>query len=458
MNTETVFNATEASREEILASRCNRVEKQTKLLRKNCACVVSFTMNIPGSVKQSPAIKKAFDAGMDSLHHAFAGHILEEHTDYLIAGSEGLLALNMSASEAKRKSVLIEEIHPIGRLFDIDVLDSDGIQISRSMIGKASRKCLLCGGDAKACGRSGAHTGKELQDRVALLLNNYFREVAADRYATCIMRALLHEVSATPKPGLVDRNNSGAHGDMNFSTFLDSSAAILPWLRKMFCIGWDYAEYSEKDLFEILRIVGRQAEQTMYSATHGVNTHKGLIFSFGLLCGAIGRVQSLTTQPIHLCDVTGLCGRLGELSLKELGKTAPATSGERCLQAYHISGARGEAASGFLSAVEVGLPMLRYCVKNGCSINDASANTLLALLANMSDTNMIKRGGLNTALKKREQAGKLLNLTMRGDCLSTLEALDNEYIRENLSPGGCADVLAISLALLFFEDEGLIMP
>ncbi len=103
---------------------------------------------------------------------------------------------------------------------------------------------------------------------------------------------LLYEVSTTPKPGLVDRNNSGSHSDMDFFTFLDSSASLIPWFREFFCLGWDHSSESDGQIFERLRYAGQRAETAMFSATGGINTHKGLVFASAILCGALGKVHS----------------------------------------------------------------------------------------------------------------------------------------------------------------------
>lgn len=103
--------------------------------------------------------------------------------------------------------------------------------------------------------------------RTAQILNDYFKEQSADQAAAAAVRALLYEVSATPKPGLVDRNNSGSHQDMDFFTFVDSSSALIPWFRDFFSIGWEHGDETGDRLFERLRFAGQNAEAKMFSAT-----------------------------------------------------------------------------------------------------------------------------------------------------------------------------------------------
>ena len=101
-------------------------------------------------------------------------------------------------------------------------------------------------------------------------------------------RSLLYEVSITPKPGLVDRIDSGAHTDMDFFTYLDSSVALTEYFRLAYLESRVHSHLPAPELFSHLRELGLQAEQQMYEATGGVNTHKGSIFTLGLLCGGLG--------------------------------------------------------------------------------------------------------------------------------------------------------------------------
>ena len=109
---------------------------------------------------------------------------------------------------------------------------------------------------------------------------------------------------------------------------------------------------------------------------------------------------------------------------------------------------RGEAARGFPSVTALGLPSLRRALADGRSINDAAALALLALIGGVEDTNMIHRGGYEAARARREEARAL---SAAGAPIDTLDDLDRQYIAENLSPGGCADLLALSLLLHFLD-------
>ena len=67
----------------------------------------------------------------------------------------------------------IEESHFLGRIFDIDVYDGEGGQVSRSSLNLAERKCLLCGNDARICARSRVHSADELNEKIAAMKEEY---------------------------------------------------------------------------------------------------------------------------------------------------------------------------------------------------------------------------------------------------------------------------------------------
>ena len=441
MDVERVFNGPAVTLEQVLEARSCRAERQRLALAEGAACLVSFTLNIPGNIKQFPLARAAFSEGLELLRNAFGAAFLKEETVDEPTGSEALLVLNADPAEIKRKTVAMEDEHPLGRLFDMDVLGTDRRSLSRTDLGATQRACLICGQNAKVCGRSRAHSLEQLRNRIGQLLDDHFKNRFADDCQSAAHRAMLEEVSATPKPGLVDRNNSGSHTDMDFFTFVDSAAALAPHFRRMFLAGWDHASESPAERFARLRALGQDAEAAMFAATRGVNTHKGLIFSLGLLSGALGAWRhDHPDQPVDAAALLTLAARMACCSLDDFDRIADNTNGLRCFRLYHLTGIRGEAAQGFPAVVQVGLPTLRHHLSAGLSLNDAACLTLLALISAVTDTNMIRRGGLAEALSRQQEAQRLLSSITSDTFLPTLTALDQDYISNNLSPGGCADL------------------
>lgn len=242
--------------------------------------------------------------------------------------------------------------------------------------------------------------------------------------------ALWQELALTPKPGLVDKLNNGAHRDMDHALFARSIAAITPWFARFAELGHTHADKPAAEQIRIIRPMGIACEQAMYAATCGVNTHKGGIFALGLLCFAAGRVKHATAES--LCnEVSHLCrGLVRELA----ARSGQATAGERQFQQYGLTGARGEAESGF-ATVRAALAQW-----NGHALHDL----LLRLMAMNQDSNLVSRGGMEGLRYVQGYARALLT---RGWDRDALIQMDNALIERNLSPGGSADLLSVGWVL-----------
>lgn len=266
-------------------------------------------------------------------------------------------------------------------------------------------------------------------------------------------QALLKELLLTPKPGLVDRRNCGAHDDMDVETFRKSARAIAPWWAHFVALGCACAHMPASDFLPVVRPTGVLCERDMLEATDGINTHKGAIFSLGLLCSVAGRLlaqgiglsrQALCSEVARIC--TGLVNR--ELGNKEVAKTA----GERIFKRHGITGARGEAASGFALVRNVALPIYDHLLLEGVDEDTALLQVLLHLLAANEDTNLVSRGDLAGLQYVRGYAKTLLNQggALAPDGRQKLEAFDDALIERYLSPGGSADLLSVAWFLARF--------
>lgn len=283
------------------------------------------------------------------------------------------------------------------------------------------------------------------------------------RFFLLCHHALMAEVSATPKPGLVDQHDSGAHSDMDFDTFAASSDAIAPWITQMFETGLFWPNPDGDGLFPAIRTLGIKAEKAMFEATGGVNTHKGMIFSMGIIAAAAGflfaKTQHFDAEAI--LETSGrLCRDLLEEDFQKIDKKNPRTHGEILYVRFGVKGIRGEAAKGFPAIREIALPALRrfsdpeLFEAAGKAKNAARLNTLLSLMAEVDDTNVLIRTGPEMLLYEKEAAKRILGLggafTRQG--LAELSLLNEEFIRLHLSPGGCADLLAVTILLHDLEN------
>ncbi len=466
------MNEREITLTEILTAREERVAIQNQLLEAFRVPVISFTMNIAGPVKVTACSHRAFLWGMEQLRLGFVQNrmpVQKEHSRSLPTGDEGYFAIDAPAEAVKALCVEIEECNPMGRLFDIDVIGTDGRKLERG----AERSCIVCGKPGRDCASRRLHSVKELQARTAALLRAGLWAADQSKLGTLATKALLEEVAVTPKPGLVDRRNSGAHRDMDFFTFQASAAALSSYWRD--CAGMGRSDPDRivdsqnppvppAETFSKLRPFGKRAEREMLAATGGVNTHKGAIFTLGVLCGAAGR---LWTDENGFPTAEGILDEAAAMTRQTLERELPAahwnTAGEQLYRQYGTRGIRGEVADGLPAVREIALPVFRDLLGRGLDRNHAAAVTLLHLIANVEDTNLLHRGGPEGAAWARQAAAALLadsgeqtdgtadkhRLSLHPEipALEQIAALDRQFIERNLSPGGCADLLAVTLFL-----------
>jgi len=253
-------------------------------------------------------------------------------------------------------------------------------------------------------------------------------------------RALRLELDLTPKPGLVDRANSGAHRDMDYALFLASIDAITPWFARFEQAGFDHAHKPASAQLRLIRPMGIACEQAMFAATDGVNTHKGGIFSLGMLSFAAGRLRGLGWQlsADALCDeVSAICR--GLVARELAGRAQAITAGEKQFRDYGLTGARGEAEQGFITVRRAVL--LFWQQEQG---ERRLQNALLRLMAVNCDSNLVSRGGMAGLRYVQDYAQQLLTTGWERD---DLRQMDQALIARHLSPGGSADLLAVAYVL-----------
>ncbi len=260
-------------------------------------------------------------------------------------------------------------------------------------------------------------------------------------------QALTRELELTPKPGLVDRANSGAHGDMDIHTMRASIAAIAPWFPLFFARGVEGCAIAAAALLARIRVDGMACEQAMFDATGGVNTHKGAVFSLGLLCAAAGRLHGRgeTLRCDALCAEAAYMG--DDLVQRELiGSRAAQTAGERLYCAHGLTGVRGEAQSGFAMARQYGVAAYRAARLRGAAEEPALLEALISLMVHNDDTNVVARGGLAglTFVQSEARRARADPWPSTRARIGNMRRLDRALTERNLSPGGSADLLAVS--------------
>ena len=258
-------------------------------------------------------------------------------------------------------------------------------------------------------------------------------------------RALKAELNTTPKPGLVDTHDSGAHRDMDHALMMRSIRAMHPYFVRLATLGYDSPQLPAHD--DIVRI-GIEAEKAMFNSTGGVNTYKGALFSMGLAVTAatyiIGRGEVATTThgkeyvPNNLLSTT----------IIQLANGFPDTSGTHGSRAKQLAQAGGKlksaldnAREGYSQLFGEWLPFYETRIKGDDSY--VKHKTLLRIMCDLDDTNIVYRTDYDTMLQVKTEARRLLeDFTEAG-----IEDMNRDFVSRNISPGGSADMLAFIVFL-----------
>lgn len=268
--------------------------------------------------------------------------------------------------------------------------------------------------------------------------------------------ALLYEVAATPKPGLVDRHNTGSHSDMDITLFQTSAMAIAPYFYRFVCYGMEHCGQGAETLLKESRAIGIDAERAMMKATGGVNTHKGAVFSLGILCMACGWLKG-NSNDINSDSLRRISASIAGPVLDDfqgVTKENASSYGQMLYAEYGITGVRGEAAEGFPIVFDTALPVMQDLRSRGYSLNDAGIICLVHIMAALTDTNVIHRSSYEEAEEIRLRMKELIETPLEDqDYVSVLEELDQEFISRNVSPGGCADLLALTYFLYSMQQQ-----
>lgn len=274
------------------------------------------------------------------------------------------------------------------------------------------------------------------------------------RLSACFTAASLFEVCICPSPGLVSPLDNGAHDDMNLFTFVLGSSTLAPYYTEFARLGFEYAGESLPELFLKLRAIGMIAEKELLQATEGVNTQRGQLFVLGLAAGVAGycRSRGIDIPSTSFFDsVRDACQGLSERELISLAQSDARTTGERLYLSHGYRGVRGESESGFPAVQHTGYPALRMALDAGLGLNDASVHCLVSIMSVLDDTTVIGRGGEEGLREVKESGKAILSLgsVFTPEGRAQIVKVHHLFCRRRLSPGGAADLLALSLALHF---------
>ncbi|MBN1142793.1 MAG: triphosphoribosyl-dephospho-CoA synthase [Bacteroidales bacterium] len=410
---------------------------------------VSLNLNIPGFPKSNEITHKFFSICLDELKMFLKANLVtladkDAHCRVDAAGDFFLVpvkAMPMSVREIKAVCETFEEKHACGRFIDVDVTDENGNMISS---GKA-KLCFYCRQKpADVCRHEGMHKTDELRSFVFSRMEDYCRSrfeiETASKLASLALRAVLTEISLTPKPGLVDAVSIGSHTDMNYRTFIRSTSAISAHFTDLVRAGFRFNGKQAGKALPVIRNIGLQMERDMFAATNQVNTQKGLIFLLGLslfTCGMVYGRHGAFHPEVFRELIRDICRGI---TRRELGtcKDTPETHGEKVFREHGILGARGEAEAGFPLVFDCGLPVLKA---HGEMTDEVLIQAFLSVAAQNNDTNIIHRGGMEVLNTFKRLSFNALNDFTPENYRKVIDYC----LKENISPGGSADLLVVTI-------------
>lgn len=412
---------------ERLMARESKQKRIHQLLASN-SIVISIGANIPGedkNIREAHLLMRLFlHVVKDQYNDAIC------ITDESLDGPYALCVLNeKDSTKVKQKMMTIEESHPCGRFIDLDVHDRHhDHSISRLHIGSPARSCLICGDDVHVCRRLNRHPVDEILSRIRLDVEHYLNEIIS----SMIEDSITAELDLEYKFGLVTKSSSGSHQDMDYALMIQARDSLLPYLIKIFWHGYHTNDISQ--LLPSSRPLGIKAEQAMLEATGGVNCYKGLIFILGLALLSTGYTIS-HGEPFEA--IFSHIKTMSSSLLDEL-KQGDDTIGKKMYKRYGSLGARGEAHLGFPSVIHA------LSIINHQEISDGLLRHILKEIAlKTDDTVLIHRS------KNHEQLRFFQEMLRHSDVKDDVVAkrITNYAVAKNLSLGGSADLLVVTLFL-----------
>ena len=263
--------------------------------------------------------------------------------------------------------------------------------------------------------------------------------------------ALQAELDTTPKPGLVDRNDNGAHRDMDHALMQCSIQALHPYFVRLAQLGFTDKQPCHDEIVNI----GIEAEREMFKATGGVNTHKGALFSIGLAAVALAgeafcritqaeRCGTMAYNDVNSKQIQSLSNSIA--SLARLFPDTNGTHGSKAKANNILKGALDNAREGYTQLFKAWLPFYIDRIAEGD--NYALHKTLLRIMCDLDDTNIVYRTSIETMKEVKTEAKQMLD-TSRNivNFEAALQAMNTDYIHRNISPGGSADMLSLVVFL-----------
>ncbi len=429
---------------------------------------ISINFNIPGYPKTDTLLSKIFILVNKELENFLKAHRIsfKEQQIKTICDEAGDISFfpliveeNTDYKAIKDKLEQFEESHPLGRMLDVDLFD----HTQKSISSHKQKSCFICKNKpALHCMREQNHTYEALRTHISRKAKKYYTKIQEEhichQLASTALWAIFTEVSLPGKPGLVSPDGNGSHTDMNYHTFLASTSAISSYFYKIAEMGYRWNARNKQETVIQLRTIGLQMEADMFKATQGVNTQKGIVFLiiFSLFTSAYTLKKY---QKFNADTFQKVLKKLNkDLVEKELSKNIqkPLSNGEQCFRTFGK-----KLAGGIRQEVEEGLPIffneIQFFMQNidfsdtDCSdkayFENQCKRILIKIMSVNNDTNILFRSDAKTLYALQEKAKKVLSEHSDLNQNTAYQELLRFCKEKNISPGGSADLLAISLFL-----------
>ncbi len=413
----------------ILKAREIRAKHIEQLMKDNFnKTVVVLKSNVVGANKNPRQMKFVCKFFNDIVLNIFKdkiikyGQVLSEDGDYCY------YVINELGSLVKVRTIEIEEYYQLGRLIDIDVYNEKSI--SRQDLSCEMRRCLICDNYAHICSRNKVHTEDEIFSKVKAITEDFLET----HIINIVIKAIFTELELYPSFGLVSHRDTGSHTDMNYETFIKSTFAIKKYILKYVIAGF------EEDINPLdLQKIGIQAEQSMFKATNGINTHKGLIYLLGIFLPALTKTIINNENAEYLNKVIQYISEtiVGDY-YENINNKENLSNSDKVYLKYGIKGIRGESLQGLKEMFDA--PDFDN-LDEGISHHDC----LIYLMSKLDDTTIIHKNDLETLNNVKSDMKELINCGGYAKNIKKVKKLSDEYKEKHISPGGSADMLVIKI-------------
>jgi holo-ACP synthase/triphosphoribosyl-dephospho-CoA synthase len=397
----------------VLDAREARSELIHKLVNAYHESVVVAKLNVVGPVKQQSQFYWVLRQAMHHIEKTYKALILDKHIKDSADGPYVLYVIQAEPTLLKKAMIQFEASLPAGRLLDLDVTRE--ASVSRTQLGYPKRKCIICEEDADRCARSQAHD----LESVLATMNDIANQALILLIKNDTIQAMKDELSLYPCFGLVSYKDSGAHTDMDYTTFEQSINALEETIEAYLDVPVNPAR---------LKAIGQAGEQAMFRATNHINTHKGLIFLLGIFLPTLK--QAIQSNQ----SVEDLKEMIKQLSKDIVGNyydhlKDPKTNGDYVYMNYHIKGVRQLACNG-LEEVFVDI--------------DNRYDLLCHLMSQVDDTTIVHRFDVRTLRAVQKDMREFLQLGGATAHWSIYQSLSDAYKKQGISPGGSADLWVLA--------------